>query len=150
MLKKSLHDGSTSVRLTHTHAHIGSADNGLRWQRVMSDSDTLQTPSLLYPWEQHRRLCTCSTISDHPSETNLTVYCSPAPSLYSALPLNPKPVPKAQDKTTGESECRVLPDCLLGPGPGADPSVFICILFHFTISWIVSLTVVMQKILNNP
>lgn len=36
---------------THRNARTfsSSADNGLRWQRVMSDSDTLQTPSLLYP-----------------------------------------------------------------------------------------------------
>lgn len=149
MLKSGLpwreHKCETNTH-THTHAHFGSADNGLRWQRVMTDSDTLQTPSLLYPWEQHRRLCTCSTISDYPSQTNLTVYCSPAPSLNSALCLDPKPVPNAQEKTT--IQCRVLPDYLLAPGPRSDPSVFIRMSFHLTMSWIVSPTAAMQKILN--
>ncbi len=115
--------------LQNTHAQFShSADNGLRWQRVMSDSDTLQTPSLLYPWEQHRRLCTRSTISDYPSQTNLTAHRSPAPSIGSALCLDPKREPKAQDNTT--IHCPVLPDHCLAAGPRADPSVCITMSFY--------------------
>lgn len=76
----------------------------------MSDSDTLQTPSPPDPREQHRRLCTCSTISDHPSQANLTALSGPEPTPCS------EPEPAAQTRAESTGRCSFL-----GPVPVSDP-----------------------------
>ncbi|KAJ4927471.1 hypothetical protein JOQ06_015198 [Pogonophryne albipinna] len=95
MVTWQLHNGTAQGVVRDLHVSM----------RVMSDSDTLQTPSLLSPREQHRRLCARSTISDYPSQTNLTAHRSPAPSLHSALCLNPNPT-----RRRGRDRGPVLPD----------------------------------------
>lgn len=78
----------------------------------MSDSDTLQTPSPPDPREQHRRLCTCSTISDHPSQTNLTALCGPEPTPCSkpepADQTRPGSGPQAAAPFWAEPQCLTL------------------------------------------
>lgn len=73
-----------------THTFLTFADNGLKLQRVLSDSDTLWTPSLLHPWVQHGRLCAPSTISEDPSQTNLTANGRPLPSSSCTLCFKPE------------------------------------------------------------
>lgn len=109
----------TATKHTHRHAHtrspllltMGQDDRGL-WVTLTH----CRPPPLLHPWVQHRRLCTRSTISDHPSQTNLTAHRSPAPSYNSALCLNPKPEAKSP-RTRPWPRQPGLPNRCLAPSP---------------------------------
>lgn len=100
---------SVSPMPQNTHTHTSSLvlltmaqDDGGLWVTLTH----CRPPSLLYSSVQHRGLCAPSTISDHPSQTNLTAHGSLVPSSNCTLGLGPKSEPKTSRL---DCKCPVIP-----------------------------------------